>query len=98
MKKLKNYILGILAILLYIQVRILQAPLFWRGIPNIDVWSKEKNLVKLHITMITLIWIHILSFVFFGWTGLCTVLGFEMLIAVSSFIHLAVVNYIQKAK
>lgn len=95
---MKNTILGCMAILLYIQIRILKSPLFWVGVPNIDVWSKESDMVKNDIAVLTLFWVHLWSFLLWGWIGLAIFGGIELLIVISVYVYTWIESYIKKAE
>lgn len=61
-----NSMLGVLAVIMYIQVRLLRAVQFNRGLPAVSVWSEEPYLIKKDLTLLFGVWLNFWIFYFFG--------------------------------
>ena len=95
---MKKTLLGLTAILLYIQIRILNAPLFWKGVPNIKTWLNESKMVKNDIVILSFVWMQIWSFLLFGWIGFAIFAIIQVLIVLLVYVYTWVINYINKAE
>lgn len=63
---MKNYILGMLAIIFYIQIRLIRSVWINRGIPSVEYWTKEKHLVFKDMALLSFVWINLILLYFFG--------------------------------
>ena len=64
---MKKALLTILALLFYIQCRIVHTPIIWIGFPSLQMWMTQSEMMKRHITWLIMIWFNALLMYFFGW-------------------------------
>lgn len=64
---MKKALLTILALLFYIQCRIVHTPIIWIGFPSLQMWMTQSEMMKRHITWLIMIWVNIILLYFFGW-------------------------------
>ena len=74
-----KFILGILASLIYVQVRLILAFVLWQGIPAINVWVSEHEMVQRHTVAVLLLDLHILLFCFLPFWWVMALLGVQFL-------------------
>lgn len=63
---MKNYILGILAIIFYVQIRLIRSVWINRGVPAIEHWSSDKQLVFSDMALLSFVWVNLILLHFFG--------------------------------
>lgn len=86
MKQLKYYALAIFAVLVYIQIRVLKSVIIWKGLPNIQTWVTEKEIVHKDITGLIFLWINLTVLLIFGWFWFILGLIFQLIILLTLFI------------
>jgi hypothetical protein len=79
MKKAKNYILGILAIIFYVQIRLIRSVWINRGVPSIEYWTKEKYMVFEDMALLTFVWINLILLYFFGFWITLAIFALEII-------------------
>ncbi len=90
MKQLKYYALAIFAVLVYIQIRVLKSVILWKGLPNIQTWVTEKEIVQKDITGLIFLWINLSVLLIFGWFWFILALIFQLIILLTLFIVILV--------
>jgi phosphatidylglycerophosphate synthase len=66
---MKNTILAILAIFIYLQVRIMNCLLIWKGQPMLQVWVTEKQMVQRDTIYLIFAHIELWGFLLLDWIG-----------------------------
>jgi hypothetical protein len=64
---MKNALLTLIALIFYIQCRIIHTPIVWIGFPSLQMWITQGEMMKRHITWLIMMWINTLFIYFFGW-------------------------------
>jgi hypothetical protein len=64
---MKNALLTLIALIFYIQCRIVHTPIVWIGFPSLQMWITQGEMMKRHITWLIMLWINALFIYFFGW-------------------------------
>lgn len=90
MKQVKYYALAIFALLVYIQIRVLKSVIIWKGLPNIQTWVTEKELVQKDITGLIFLWINLSVLLIFGWFWFILGLAIQLIILVTLLVAILV--------
>ena len=90
MKQIKYYALAIFALLVYIQIRVLKSVIIWKGLPNIQTWVTEKELVQKDITGLVFLWINLSVLFIFGWFWFILALAIQLIILLFLFVAILV--------
>lgn len=92
MKQVKYYALAIFAVLVYAQIRVLKSVILWKGLPNIQTWVTEKEIVQKDITGLIFLWINLTVLLIFGWFWFILALAIQLIILLTLFIVILVIK------
>lgn len=92
MKKVINILIGLVAIVAYIQIRIVKAPILSLGLPNLKTWVSEKEMVQKDVMLVLSFWANLSIFLLFGWFWLFMFIAFEAFILLTLLIIFIVRN------
>ena len=64
---MKKAILTIIALIFYIQCRIVHTPIIWIGFPSLQMCITLNEMMKRHITWLCMIWFNAIAIYLLNW-------------------------------